>query len=282
MFIFSKRFFPLVILSLTIISGCDMSVQNSSEEIPENTVDIFVQPGEPLIFLESDGDKICRRGLPDESIYGLDPEEKTEQEEESAEEGPGGTETESDSAQTPDIISTQVDKNWFEFGLLIVNKSKSYHLIVRELQFKITATWGDDILSSTANIGSGYCSSSPLYIIPPTPEGSKNSYTGDKYEPFKQNYVNNLTLFVSGVPIPEGPPTYKEKEGDTNSAVDTIRREGQDATRTAEQTEVFVLTYLPTYRVQLIAHGYWIDKSRNMVANFRKSIRFSLSSQFLN
>ncbi len=280
---FLNRFFLKVILfSLIIMSGCDVSVQNNSEEIPENTVDIFVQPGEPLIFLESAGDKICRRGLPDESIYGLDPEEKTDQAESEEEGEEEGTQTESES-QTNDLISTSVDENWFEMGLLIVNKSKKYHLIVRDLQFKITATWGDEILSSTANLGSGYCGSSPLYIIPPTPEGSKNSYTGDKYEPFKQNYVNNLTLFISGVPIPDGPPTYKEKEGDTNSAVNATRREGQSATQTAEQTEeVFVLTYLPTYRVQLVAHGYWIDKRRNMVANFRKSIRFSLSSQFLN
>ena len=279
-FLFFKPFFALIVF-LIIIAGCSMSGQTNSTGPSENTVDIFIAPTgvQPLIFLNEGGDRICRRGIPDETIYGLDPEEKVDSE---ADEGEGEEETqeEDDSSRSAPIPTIKVDKNWFKMGLVIVNKSTSYWLVVTDLQFKIEATWGDETLKATDNIGSGYCGSSPLYIVRPTPKNAKNSYSGDQYEPLKKDYVNNLTLFISGVPIPEGPPTYKERENDAKSAVQSTRQEGQNITRTEE--EEFVLTSLPPYRVQMVVHGYWVDKSRNTVANFQKLVRFSLSSQFLN
>ena len=283
----TKRFSILIISTflLLLTSACDLSFtqQKSGVDLSENTVDVFIQPNgaKPLIFLKEGGTKICRRGLPDEKIYGLDPEENTEQQtEENAEQDPAAT-----PQRTTYIISTDVKENWFQMGLLIVNKSNSYFLIIEQLKFVITARWGDKTLKNSVDISSGYCGSDPLYIIPPTPtsESAKTpKYRGDPYQPFKKNHVNNLTLFVNGVPIPDEPPTRK-KEGSGSDTLDETRATQEAAETTAPNgSEEFILTYLPPYKVRLIISGYWIDKSRNSVANFIKEINFSLASQFLN
>ena len=269
------------IFFLLITNACNLSntQQQSSADPTEDTVDIFIEPAgaKPLVFLGEGGTKICRRGLPDESDYGLEPDEI--QEEETTTEGETGETTQ----PLQRFLTVDVGDNWFQMGLLIVNKSKNYYLVVEQLTFIISANWGNELLIQRPTLSSGYCSSSPLYIIPPTPKNAKAAaYAGDRYKPLKKNYINNLTLFVSGVPIPEGPPVQK-KEGGAEDTLNDIRANADEATQnTPRAPEEFILTYLPTYKVELVLTGYWIDKERNNVANFGKKINFSLSSQFLD
>ena len=288
LFHLNKVRWPSILITATsflLTTGACNPVNLSQQqgELSESTVDVFLEPdgARPLVFATTGGTKICRRGLPDEGVYGLEPDEVT-----AAEEAETTTEDTGETASqqpTENTITTDVGDNWFQMGLLIVNKSKSYYLVVETLMFFISAPYGSELLTRRATISSGYCGTDPLYIIRPTPKDAKaNAYAGDRYQPAKKKYINNLTLYISDIPIPEGPPPQREEEGESSSLAG-IRANAQATTQTAPRApEEFVLTYLPNYRVQLLLNGYWIDRERNNVANFRKKISFSLSSQFLN
>lgn len=275
---------------LLITSACNLSVtqQGSGSDPSDDLVDVFIEPNgtKPLVFLGRGGTQICRRGFPDESIYGLAPDETKEQTEQNeGEEDNQNTQTTQSTQSTSQSITMDVNENWFKMGLLIVNKSKTYYLVIEQLQFYVSAPWGNELLSSTHSIPSGYCGSDPLYIVPPTRKDARpNSYSGDRYLPLKKNYINNLTLFVHGIDIPEAPPVQARE--DTAGGSDSQNNDNAQ-TNTQQSTiprapEPFVITYLPPYKVRLILNGHWIDKNRQHVANFRKTINFSLSSQFLN
>jgi len=256
-----------------LTNSCVQQQPGGANDISSSSVDVFIAPQgvKPLVFLLEGGTQICRRGLPNDSIYGLERDEAAEQEDTE------GEDDDSD-AQRTSIITTDVGENWFKLGLLIVNKSTDYFLVVDHLTFAMSAPWGDETLTGRDEVHSGYCQSDPLYIIPPTPKNITGRYTGNKYEPHKRNYVNNLTLFVSGVPVPTEAPKVEE-EGEENDILTSIRATAREYAAIPDE---FVLYRLPAYSVQLILIGYWIDRDRNTVANFRKSIRFSLSSQFIN
>ncbi|MDE0118476.1 MAG: hypothetical protein OXM55_00515 [Bdellovibrionales bacterium] len=225
---------------------------------------------DPLVFLSEGGERICRRRVPDEARYGLDPEEVPEDED--------GEEANTETSNQP--IPTTVDENWFQIGLIIVNKHNSYYAVVKDLVFSFEAKWGSETLRGRHEIQSGYCQSDPLYIIPPTPKGSKpGHYRGELFKPDKANSLNNLILFVSGVPIPTDHPKQDEENG--SGTLNNIRSTAQDSANQREPEEFF-LTSLPVYTVQLHVIGYWIDKQRNRKAILRKRVTFRLSSNFLN
>ena len=233
----------------------------------DNNVDVVVVPQSPEIFLTKSLKKICRRGAPDEKIYGLDPE--TETDDEQSQQG----EQQSQQQNLQKVNTTvDVEENWFKMGLVIVNKSTEYYLVVDQLVFIISAEWGKDTLKATKQIGSGYCGTDRLYTIRPTPQGQTGRFSGDKYEPLKRDDPNNLTLFIDGVPIPEGPPKDEEEVSDVQKSA-----RGQNANT---NTNEFIVQYLPPYTVEMHMMGSWIDKNRETKANFTKIVKFSLSSSF--
>ena len=282
-----KQFFTLSILSfsLLITNACSQLNQKGSGSGSAGNVDIFIQPNgeKPLIVRGDGGTKICRRGeLPPDTFYGLARNEVAVQEagQEAGQEGDAANQPQ----LTQALTTTTAGEDWFKMGLLIVNKRTDWFLLIENLEFVITAPWGDELLSHRTHISSGYCRQPEhLYIIPPTPKNKQNSYTGNLYQPFQSSavdkYVNNLTLYVSGVPIPKEAPTYKEDDS-SSTALKQIRATGQRQTPTAPKA--FVLTYLPPYTVQLSVTGRWIDKDRVDKGNFARLIRFSLFSRFLN
>ncbi len=154
-------------------------------------------------------DAICRSGMPDHGTQ----EGRTED------------------------TTISVSPNWFSMGLNIANSSKDYSLIIKKLVFIISDQLENEILNGKKEINSGYCGTDPLYTVLPSIKLP--------YEPSRRNYVNNLTLFVDDVPIPND-------KDDTSNA-------------------------LPTYRVQLVLHGHFVDKDKNFVDNFKKEIFFSYS-----
>ena len=279
----------LFILSLFLCLNNCGGGNSQGSEFSENLIEVRVAPEgkQPQIFLQPGGTKICRRGLPNESIYGLTPDEvKTLKEEESSGGGEGESGGES-SAEQPNVttqrnqvITTDVEAAWFEMGLIIGNRSDKYYLRINQLIFNISAKWGTESLNARIEHTSGsYCQSDPLYIITPIPRGSTKPEVL-QYLPYQKNHPNNLTLYVSGVPLPEGPPKKDGKEG-SSEVMDDIRANLENQAP-QQNNEQFVLTHLPVYRVQLVLLGEWIDRDRNSKANFQKTIRFTLTSQFLN
>ena len=276
----------LIFLGLTSCEQTTTRLDRDSGVVLENSLDVFVGPQgvKPLVFLQAGGDKICRRGFPEEFIYGLDTDETRLAEDNTETTDNQGGETDTSDSE---LITTSVSENWFEMGLIIVNKHRSYYAIIEQLVFSISAPWGGETLSERVEIPSNYCETSPLYIVPPTSGSRSNAFSGNLYEPLKKNYVNNMTLYVSGVPIPTGPPKQLEEESGSDT-LSNIRATADDAagsgavTSPQQSEENFILTYLPTYRVQLLLYGYWVDKSRTRKANLTKKINFTLSSQFLD
>lgn len=266
-------FIGFLLFSILITSSCNLG-GGSSSSLSSNIIDVFIAPiKEPEVFLLAGGSQICRRSIPDESIYGLDPIETDEQEEE------GGEQDQQQEALRARVISVDVDENWFKTGLVIVNKSTDYYLIVDQIVFVMSAPWGNERLTGRAEISSGYCQTDPLYIVPPTPKNVKDRFFGYKYEPFQKYAVNNLTLFVSGVPVPDGPP---KREGDEAGGSNTqgASSRGQQSEQVPRESEAFIIDSLPSYRVQMLMKGYFVDKQRSVVSNFTKKVKFSLSSSF--
>lgn len=285
---FSNSKIHLLILSLFLyLNSCGGNAQGS--EFSENLIEVRVAPAgtQPQIFIQPGGTKICRQGLPDESIYGLTPDavealggESSSGGEGEGESGDGASPEQSAvTEQRNQVLTADVEEAWFEMGLEIGNRSDKYYLRIRQLIFNISANWGTEVLRGRVEITSGYCQSDPLYIITPIPRGSKKPVVL-QYLPYKKNHPNNLTLYVSGVPLPEGPPERDGEEGGSE-VMDNIRADLENQAP-QQNNEQFVITYLPTYRVQLVLLGDWIDRDRNTKANFQKTIRFTLTSQFLN
>lgn len=288
------RLIIFLFFGFLVLGACSKQGKTKKNTKSSNNVDILIQPTQekPLISLGPGGTKICRRGeLPIDTIYGLNKNElpTTKTTTTTTTSNTGAT-----PAATPSFVTTSVGNNWFKIGLLIVNKRDDYWLIIEKLDFVMTANWGNQILKGTFSISSGsYCNSEYLYIISPTPKGRSNSFTGNLYQPFKtttkNNYFNNLTLYVSGVPLPTT-PAVNEKNSSTNTAADntlkTIRATAETGQKqgggAAAAPEKFVLDYLPPYKVNMYITGRWIDKSRNDKGGFVRKVRFSLSSRFIN
>lgn len=267
----------------------------SNADVPNaNLILVEIAPSgkKPEVFLSAH-DGVCRRGMPDEDEYGLDPLE----EEEGGEAATTTTTTEAGTSSATeneqDIITTvNVSENWFSLGLNLANQSKNYFLVIEQLVFVVTGQWGSQqLLSGRKEISSGYCETDPLYIIPPN--------VRIRYEPSRKNWINNLTLFIDGVPIPTGPPIAQQAGGiggTNNNQIGGAAQQGQGAgvggvggalgqqqnpIVNIAQNDEYVLTSLPSYRVQLILHGHFIDRSRKYIANFKKEIFFYTASQFL-
>ncbi len=266
-------FLPVCLL---IIISCGQ-IQQDGSALPENTLDVFIAPIdneiEPLVFIDEAGTRVCRR-RPIDTDYGLDPEDTAVTEDADGNDGEG-------TGTSNQPITTDVGENWFQTGLVIVNKHNSYYAVIRQLVFIISGNFGDTFLENRVEISAGYCQSDPLYIAPPTPAGSPpNQFRGNLFEPEKTTSGNNLVLFVSGVPVPDcNDETSPDSESDT---LNDIRSEAQDSGGNAQSQQACILRSIPRFRVQLHVFGYWIDQSRSRKAILRKRITFNLSSQFLN
>ena len=199
------------------------------------------------------GDFICRRGFPVEERYDLDLDElnddpKTDLETE--------TETETKTTETDnkrqDNVLTTVGDNWFKVGFNFQNKSE-HHLIIDQITFYMEASYGTEPLIGTIEVNTSYCGSnsefiptSALYIIPPT--GNE----GYNYNENLKNGINNLTIFVSGVPLPTAP----------KQSINTLPSPETDT------KEPFVSTSVPTYNVTARFFGRLVNskiKEQNTV-----------------
>ena len=297
--------FIFVVLLFTL-GACRQPVRGQSAK--NQLVDIRISSGgealdgRPLVYLHPGGDKVCRRGLPDKRVYGLthkncgvSEEEEEAEEETSTTTGTTGTPTTTDTETTntaaeeeeeDNEISVGVGANWFETGLFIVNKSQTEWLIIETLSFTIYGTWGNAALQGQKEISSGYCGTDPLYTIPPAPKGSSTTSTQVRrdllYQPNQSGVLNNLKLYIDGVPIPTSPPERREAESGREPTRSTRDQGEGGANQVNPEPEIFVLDRLPHYRVQVLARGYWINEKCETIHNFEKKFRFSLSSSFQN
>ena len=310
----------VLFLGLTVfvfLSACDfLRTQGSTNR--NNLVDILIfgeggKQGEgkpPKVFLKGRKSQVCRRGFPDPKVYYLDKENcfdlgKDEAGSESDSNTSSPTTGATEPPQTPNPLTNNnpdseesnqnfqtkdIGDNWFKIGLAFVNLSKEKEwLIIDHIDFEISGRWGSEPLKSEATIDSSYCESQhPLYIIPPLENLTGRANAVYVYEPAKSKYFNNLTLFIEGLKIPEGPPVdlsggdTSSSTGPTNRQGGSDRNEDSPASQQEEEPPVFVLDRLPNYQVQGLARGYWINEDCETIHNFEKSFRFALSSSFQN
>ena len=234
---------------------------------------------------------ICRRGQFDPDRYGFEDANVAQQT--NANQANNTTNTANTTGQAAatganqtanpleQVTTTSVSQNWFELGLHLSNRSSEYFLVVDKVIFVMSAQWGSEILNGRKEISSSYCGTDHLYIVPP---GHRM-----RYEPDVKNHINNLTLFVDGVPVPSGPPTSQlpgqgpgQGQGIGGNAQQQQGglQQNQGLNNAARQDEFF-LDSLPSYRVQMVLQGYFLDRKRRYVANFKKELVFYTASRFL-
>ena len=206
---------------------------------------------------------ICRRGHPLEKDFGFKPLEHELVNEQLQATAAGGANTQASAGSREENLERFVphlpQPGWFRLGLEFANNSP-YHLIVSQLDFFVTATDKGRPLSQTVTIGEGYCqgggegSSGYLYVIKPR---SKTSY-----QPHKRNYINNLQLYVEGLPLPAG-----------GGSSDQQAQQGS-----GPPTKPKPLRSLPSYKVDLTITGQFVDENRNFMDHFVKELVFHTQS----
>lgn len=283
-------FFIFWVFALTAGCGILVSSEGSTNRPNSDLIIVEVAPEgvSPEVFYNGH-EAICRRGMPGPDFpEGLDRPE-------TAEAIAAGTEGATPAAQVDgrdEITTVQVSPHWFSVGLNIANSSTEYFLVIEQLVFVMSAQWGGELLTGRKEISSGYCGTDPIYIVP---------YGKLEYEPGRRNHPNNLTLFVDGVPFPTGPPISLQLQGIAGGGVNAGAQPGGGVQQPGgaqqpgggqqpgqipgvgalSQNDEYVPDRLPDYRVQLVLHGYFIDKERKYVANFKKDIIFYTTSTFL-
>ena len=263
-------FFVILCLQLT---GCGLLTAGSSQDSTSpgegalsGHILIAIAPiGErPLVFRSAKDNAICRRGYPIHE-YGLETEVTEDSSEiQSGESSSEGSETTENTEALVSKIFTSVGEGWFKIGLTFANNS-DYFLVVEDLDFTISAFWGEELLNSNQTLSGGYCDSDPLYLVPPK--------SRVLYNPDRNHSMGNLQLYVDGVSIPAGPPIFSE----TQSEAATPPAELQNQQR---HPEIFTLTYLPSYQVQLVVTGHFMDERRTYIGNFSRELTFHTASKF--
>ena len=267
------HFFSLIIIffSFILTNSCGIFEQGQTGNLiitPSPTGENTKMSLSNRINLKG-GEFICRRGFPLEERYDLDldelldedlPPTSTETE----------TETETETTETDnkrqDNVLTTVGDNWFKVGFNFQNKSE-HHLIIDQIIFYMKAIFGTEPLTSTIEINTTYCGSNSefipteaLYIIPPTGPDE----TGYNYNDIGKNSINNLTIFISGVPLPTAPK--KSINSPPSSKTDT--------------KEPFVPTSIPTYNVTARFFGRLVNSKIKEQERVVKKVYFTVPGQF--
>ncbi len=217
------------------------------------------------------GEFICRRGFPLEERYDLDLDELNDDPPTSTEtetDDETETETETNTAQNQnkrqDNVLTTVGDNWFKVGFNFQNKSE-HHLIIDQIIFYMKASYGTESLTKTIEINTTYCGSnsefiptSALYIIPPT-----GAQAGYHYNENLKNGINNLTIFVSGVPLPTSPKQLINSRPPSEN----------------DEKEPFVPTRIPTYNVTARFFGTLVNSKIVETDRVVKKIFFTVPGQ---
>ena len=257
------------------MSACGfVNNNNSSSASSQIYVEIF--PQSPRIFLSPKQNAICRKNWPAEDIYDLDIDEgegtasdtgRTEDDEQEGDSN--GDDNNSQQPQTSaNTNKINVSANWFEIGLSIANNAP-FHLLIDRIAFNIKAQWGSDVLSTSKAFSSDYpCAASneaesslpeALYIIPPKQKA--------QYKKNAKNYINNITLYVDGLSIPTGPPS--------STRSDPVAPENIENSINNLEDDTFVLDRLPSYRVNMIIYGRFINEKGDEEASLSpKKISF--------
>ena len=214
------------------------------------------------------GDFICRRGFPLDDIYDLDLEELDDLDTNDTNTNTN-TDTNTDTNTIDDNqnnnndgrqdnVTTTVANNWFKMGLYFKNDSEHY-LIIDKIDFYIKATYGEEVLEAQIldAINASYCGANSdfmptqaLYIIPPDEIVS--------YNEARKSSLHNLTLYISGVPLPTGPKQQSNRLQNNDEG----------------SSEPFILTSLPTYNVKATLSGTLTDSKLETQNEFRKTISF--------
>ena len=267
----STKFFIIVFVVVVFGSLSCAELAKTLAKVPRtpdaNDYVIVEEQQVSNVFLTSKGgERICHRGRWERSRFFGKKTTNTQTTTSTTSTTNTPTQEETTAEPTDKDGFEEVGTSWFKMGLKVVNKSTKYYLVINELEFKISLNWKKEGLLDTTireplysneTISDGYCDSDYLYIVPPTPKDAKeDEFKGYNYTPNKKDTQNNLTLYVSGIPIPpeDTPPP---------------------------QSPNLSIQDLYSYTVDLIVHGKYVDKDENPVSTddftaLRKKISFTL------
>ena len=107
--------------------------------------------------------------------------------------------------------SVSVSRNWLKLGLIIENKNvekgKNYTLLIDHITFSTQREFKGQIFNYAKTIPPDYCGLPFLYLVQPGPTL--------RYEPFSENPLENLTLYVDNFP-------FIDNSNETSSAAEGV------------------------------------------------------------
>ena len=133
-------------------------------------------------------------------------------------------------------VKTSVSGAWMRFGLVLGNNNVGATLVVDHVTLTTRGTYNSQIFNHVQTLGPGYCDAPFLYVVSP-------GNTLD-YRPFSDNPLENLTLYLDGIPVVDS------SESDLPMRV------------------------IPKQRVELTLLGWFVSREGSSVAPFSKRIHF--------
>ena len=261
--------------------------------------------------------KICRRGgFPTLEDYNLNPPETLEGSNDTDREntangnadatdastGTAGDTQDQGNSTSTDInpanlnITTSVSGNWFQIGLNIFHSKPDHWLWIKTVEFYFGNSRTPKPISESYCGGTGL---GALYIIPPPHSVANNQATIPSnllYEPNRPAHLNNLTIYVDGVPLPETPGTGSAGQrasspqggGDQGSSGGSSGGEGQGGSA-GSSSSAGVLPEISRRRivtpvvVRFKLIGVWTDKDQNQIAEYESVVKtFRIRPRFIN
>lgn len=138
--------------------------------------------------------------------------------------------------------TVSVSGNWLKLGLQIENKTKDWILVIEDIVLFAEAEHEGEVFHYRQDLSRGYCGLPFLYVVP---DGISLHY-----DPFSDNPLENLTLYIDGFPSIDG----------TSGAGSTV----------------------PEYKMDLVIFGRFIsirDDKKPSVEVFLKKLKLTTSLQ---
>ena len=184
----------------------------------------------------------------------------------------------------PEVVS--VGEGWLKLGLFIANAS-THFLIIEDIVFTGSATHKRQRYHYSENIGSGYCGTSFLYIVPP---GSKL-----EYRPVSKNPFHNLTIYIDGFEVIKNYERDESQSTGLNSFQNNLQTPNQNpsnnqigqtadslGTNTGASTGILnsneELIVIPNYDMKMTLIGHFVTHDGERVRTFVKRVNFRTQS----
>ncbi len=164
--------------------------------------------------------------------------------------------------ESNDPSTIEVKDGWMRFGLFIRNHDP-HHLIITEIQFSAKAKHSRRVFTHRGTISDSYCDSQLpyLYLVPGKKEVS--------YKPNHHLPSHNLTIYLDGFTGPDSSGFSRDLRIEQPASGSIAFPSSGSASRQNLDSDVVI----PSYRIELVLRGYFIDQTGQQSGSFRRTVR---------